>query len=700
MDGDDDDDARSGASASDVDPLDAFMATLKTNDEMKDVTSTTTKRLARDDDDDGDDDDGDDAFERMMTMNAARANAARERRGGDGGELDRDRDSDSDRACEWNDDTANARRTHALPAASTSMTYERFERKTYVAPKELRDLSPAVVTSLRAAMDVRVNGCDDVAPIERFGQALQSGVDVDVLKALKRLGFEKPTPIQAQCLPIALAGWNVLAMAKTGSGKTLAYLLPALAHIARQRPLSKYEGPIALVLAPTRELSSQISNEANKLCKNLRFKCCAIFGGANKTEQFKALRSGAELVVATPGRLIDVLTMKKEATNLNRVVYVALDEADRMMDMGFEKAARSICAAIRVDRQCVMFSATMPSSVKRLCQDVLGVNFATISVGSVGAANADVRQVAHVFADDEAREQWFFTNVRAFVDKGQVLVFVAHKTSADELMSALSTRGIKSASLHGDLDQGERQVAMKAFKSEQAHVLVATDLAARGLDVEAIKTVVNYHPARDIDTHVHRIGRTGRAGALDGCAYTLLTAKDSMKFAQQLAANFEAASQDVSSDLRSLSRGSYKRPRDEYQPTDSSAKFGGRGRGGLGFPGRDAGRFGGAHLSGRGAAPPRLEAMANYSAVPPPQPAMVRVPPPPLPAPPPQSEISDMIAQARAKAQATAAKFQFQPQPPTVAGPPPPATAAATMAAAAAQAIAARFLAAQVRKNE
>ena len=648
----------------DIDPLDAFMAGLAP------VEGARAPTRADEDDDDG--------FERMF----ARGRAAPEaRRRSD----DVDDDDIIASAREYGDDDEHGihrrRAPSELPSSSAASTsYEPFERVAYAPPKELRDAAPEDVARRREELDIRVEGCERIAPIERFGQG---GFDVDTLKALKRCGFEKPTPIQAQGVPTALAGFDVLAMAKTGSGKTLTFILPALSHIARQRALSKNEGPIALILAPTRELTGQISNEVNKICKHLRPRCCAIYGGVSKTEQFKSLRGGAEIVVATPGRLIDVLTMKN-STNLNRVTYLALDEADRMLDMGFEKAVRSICRAIRPDRQCVLFSATMPPSMKRLCRDVLGDAFATITVGHVGAANADVRQVARVFADDAARAQWLFSTLPELIDAGQVLVFVTHKSSADELVHDLSTRGIRSVGLHGDLDQQERYAAMKAFKSESVHVLVATDVAARGLDVESIKTVINYHPARDIATHVHRIGRTGRAGALDGCAYTLLTARDSMRFAQQLAANFEAAAQPVPDDLKALARGSYKRSREEYQGEDRHhATFGGRGRGrgrgGLGFSSdeRQRSTFASPH-AGRGPPPPRREPNEDYSAVPPP----LMPPPPPSLHPPTRADVEDIVARARAKAQAVAATFQ-QPQQP----------AATTAAVAAAQAIAQRLLA-------
>jgi len=692
------------ASDDDVDPLDAFMATL-------DVPASGTRDDARATTTRDDDDDDDDAFGLSMAMLGARA-ATRRATDADADEEEED-DARATTASDDDDDAGDARgrrgrRDSLREVDHAREEYEKFERVTYVAPKELADVD---VGAARAAADARASGgAEDVAPISRFGQG--GALDVDCLRALRRMGYESPTAVQAQCLPVIWSGHDALVMAKTGSGKTLAFLLPAYAQISRQRPLTKREGPIALVLAPTRELASQIANEAHKFTKFgvSGARCCAIFGGVSKRDQFKKLRAGAEIVVATPGRLVDVLCMKN-STTLRRVTYLALDEADRMLDMGFEKIVRSICQAVRPDRQCVMFSATMPAAMQRLARDVLARDAVTVSIGNVGGANEDVRQVVYVFEDDARRAAWLFENLGDAVDEGQAIVFVNHKSSVEELVNELATRGIKAVALHGDLDQAQRQFAMKAFKSEHAHVLVATDVAARGLDVEAIKTVVNFHPARDMSTHVHRIGRTGRAGALDGRAYTLFTARDSAKFAQQLEQNLEAAGQPVPLDLKALARGTYnKRLRSDHGgDAPRHGKVGGRG---LGFtshhrPSAGGGAFGG----GRGGAA-RPAPSADFTAVPPPSqtqqpqapnaaaiiaqarakaeaiakqlqaPAMVSVP-----------NAAAIIAQARAKAEAIAKQLNA-PAMVSVPPPPPPAPVGpAAAAAAAAAAIAARLAA-------
>ena len=651
------------ASDADVDPLDAFMATL---DVPASGTRDETRGATRDDDDD-------DAFEASMAMMGARAATARRATADDDDDDDDDEDDEATADDDDDDDERGdargrgGKRDVLREVDHARVTYEKFVRVTCVAPRAVGDAS--------------------VAPIERFGQG--GALDVDCLRALKRSGYESPTAVQARCLPVIWSGHDAMVMAKTGSGKTLAFLLPAYAQISRQRPLTKREGPIALVLAPTRELASQIASEAHRFTKFgvSGARCCAIFGGVSKRDQFKKLRAGAEIVVATPGRLVDVLCMKN-STNLRRVTYLALDEADRMLDMGFERIVRSICQAVRPDRQCVMFSATMPEAMQRLARDVLARDAVTVSIGNVGGANEDVRQVVHVFEDDARRAAWLFGNLGDAVDEGQAIVFVNHKSSVEELVNELATRRIKAVALHGDLDQAQRQFAMKAFKSEHAHVLVATDVAARGLDVEAIKTVVNFHPARDISTHVHRIGRTGRAGALDGCAITLLTARDSAKFAQQLEQNLEAAGQPVPLDLKALARGTYnKRPRSDHGgDAPRHGKVGGRG---LGFTAHHRPSAGGSPFGGGRGGASRPAPSADFTAV----------PPPPQTQQPQASNAAAIIAQARAKVEAIA-KQLHAPAMVSVPPPPPPASVGpAAAAAAAAAAIAARLAAQAPRPN-
>lgn len=299
-----------------------------------------------------------------------------------------------------------------------------------------------------------------------------------------------------------------------------------LVHILDQPELQKHEGPIGLILAPTRELAHQIYIEAKKFAKVYNIKVSAVYGGASKADQFKELRNGSvEILVATPGRLIDMIKMK--ATNLRRVTYLVLDEADRMLDLGFEPQVRSICNNVRPDRQVLMFSATFPKKIEKLTRDVLHDPI-KIHIGSIGASNSDVIQHVVVLPDDTYKWNWLITHLVQFTVDGSVLVFVGRKAGVEELAQNLQKAGFDCLAMHGDLMQIERDKIIYDFKHLKKKILVCTDVAARGLDIKSVKTVVNYDIARDIDSHVHRIGRTGRAGE-KGTAYTLITQKGKEK---------------------------------------------------------------------------------------------------------------------------------------------------------------------------
>lgn len=264
-------------------------------------------------------------------------------------------------------------------------------------------------------------------------------------------------------------------------------------------------------------------------------------------EQAKALQEGAEIVVCTPGRLID--HVKKKATNLQRVTYLVFDEADRMFDMGFEYQVRSIANHVRPDRQTLLFSATFRKKIERLARDIL-IDPIRIVQGDIGEANEDITQLVEILPSGPEKWSWMSRRLVEFTSTGSVLVFVTKKANAEELATNLRLEDHSLGLLHGDMDQSERNKVITDFKKKAIPILVATDVAARGLDIPSIKTVINYDVARDIDTHTHRIGRTGRAGE-KGVAYTLLTPKDS-NFAGDLVRNLEGANQYVSKELLDL----------------------------------------------------------------------------------------------------------------------------------------------------
>lgn len=384
------------------------------------------------------------------------------------------------------------------------IAYSEFNKDFYEEAPAVAAMTPAQVNEYRRQLGMRVSGFDPPKPVKLFSQC---GFDAPLTAAIAKAGYQQPTAIQAQALPAALSGRDVLGIAKTGSGKTAAFVLPMIVHLMDQPELQKGEGPIGVVVAPTRELAEQIHKETRRFSKPYGLGVCAAFGGLSKHQQFKDLKAGCEVAVCTPGRMIDLIKMK--ACTMKRVTYLVFDEADRMFDMGFEPQVRSIMGQIRPDRQTLLFSATMPRRVERLAADAL-TSPIRITVGEVGAANEDIKQVVEVVYDVAHKQKWLLDRLQGFIDEGDVLVFANQKARVDELCAALQAAGARVASIHGDMDQHTRMTTLNDFKAGQFHALVATDVAARGLDIKSIKTVVNYDAAKDIDTHVHRISRHSR----------------------------------------------------------------------------------------------------------------------------------------------------------------------------------------------
>ncbi|OQR98199.1 DEAD/DEAH box RNA helicase [Achlya hypogyna] len=451
---------------------------------------------------------------------------------------------------DWNRANKNQEMEEIAALDHSKIAYEPF-RKAFYTPSVT--VSPAEALQIRRELDVRVEmppGAADVAPIRSF---MHAGFSRQLLALLMKHGLEAPTPIQSQAFPLALSGRDIIAIAQTGSGKTLAFVLPMMVHIMDQRYLEKDEGPIAIVLSPTRELAHQIYVEAKKF--SMEANCAAIYGGAgNKWDQIQSLKKGAEIVVATPGRLMEHLR-KRVIKSLHRVTYVVLDEADRMFEMGFEAQLRSILGQIRPDRQTLLFSATFRRRIEALARDVL-TQPAKIIVGTVGQANDEIKQVAVVLPNPAAKWNWLIRQLPALVGEGKLLVFVSSKAGVDEVAGNLNSHPIRytCVSIHGDKSQYDRSDALRQFKTAACPILIATDVAARGLDIKDVRNVVNYDAAKSIDTHVHRIGRTGRMGVdgvAPGTAYTLLTPKDA-DFAGHLVNNMDLSRQAVGADLMNL----------------------------------------------------------------------------------------------------------------------------------------------------
>lgn len=418
-----------------------------------------------------------------------------------------------------------------------------FKKSFYVESKVTAKMTNEEVAAFHTENEMTISGDNCLyRPICSFADVT---FDAKFLKSTS--GFSKPTPIQSQCWPILASGRDIIGIAETGSGKTLAFSIPGLIHIAAQPAISpKHPGPRMLVVAPTRELamqSSEVITQAGKQC-GLRSTC--IYGGVPKNEQKKILRSGVHVVVATPGRLKDLL--EERACDLSKVTFVVLDEADRMLDEGFEKDIRKIIGATHLERQIAMFSATWPQSIQKLAHEFL-TDPVKVTIGSDDlAASQNVTQLVEVI-EDRARDARVHTLLQKYHSsrKNRVLLFVLYKKEADRVERMLQQKGWTCVAIHGDRNQAQRTEAVEQFKSGKIPLLIATDVAARGLDIPGVEYVLNYSFPLTIEDYVHRIGRTGRGGK-KGTAHTFFTANDKPR-AGELVNLLRDSNQDVPADL-------------------------------------------------------------------------------------------------------------------------------------------------------
>ena len=341
-----------------------------------------------------------------------------------------------------------------------------------------------------------------------------------ILKAIAETGYTEPTPIQAQAIPEIMAGHDLMASSQTGSGKTAAFILPALNRLATPSALPG-KGPRVLVLTPTRELAQQVCDAATKYGKNMRFKIISILGGMPYPVQNRMLSSHVDILVATPGRLIDHL--ERGRIDFSRLEVLILDEADRMLDMGFVDDVERIAQATPKTRQTLLFSATLDGVVGNLASRLLKApKRITVSAAKDKHENIEQRMM---FADDVAHKNKMLSHLLTDVDMNQALVFTATKRDADSLADRLSAQGLSVAALHGDMNQRERNRTLLNMRNGNVRVLVATDVAARGLDVRGISHVINFDLPKFAEDYVHRIGRTGRAGA-SGIAISFASNRD------------------------------------------------------------------------------------------------------------------------------------------------------------------------------
>jgi ATP-dependent RNA helicase RhlE len=345
------------------------------------------------------------------------------------------------------------------------------------------------------------------------------GLDPRLLEGTRDLGWAETRAIQTAVIPLALAQRDLIACAETGSGKTAAFVVPMLQWLLSHGASTGVGKSRVLVLAPTRELAVQIEDEIHGLAYHTTVTSAAVYGGVEMGAQERALKAGVDIIVATPGRLMD--HMRQQNADLSGIELLVLDEADRMMDMGFWPDVRRIIAALPADRQTLLFSATMPNEVVRDALEITrGASY--VQVGQRSApARSITHKVEHVSAHDKVN--WLIEHLRR--PEGPVLIFMRTKIGADRLARRLASAGVRCTALHADRSQDQRRIAVEGFKGGRYKVLVATDIAARGLDIDAIHTVINYEVPDSADTYVHRVGRTGRSGAV-GRALTLVSSEE------------------------------------------------------------------------------------------------------------------------------------------------------------------------------
>ena len=345
------------------------------------------------------------------------------------------------------------------------------------------------------------------------------GLSEPILRAVLEQGYDTPTPIQAQAIPVVLKGADLLASAQTGTGKTAGFMLPIL-HRLVGKPRAKANHATVLILAPTRELAAQIHESAELYGKYLNLRSAVVFGGVKINPQMQKLRGGVEILIATPGRLMDLF--QQRAIRLDEVETLVLDEADRMLDMGFVHAIKKIMTYLPKSRQTLLFSATFSSEICQMAKEFLK-SPVEISVTPRNATAVTVSQKIHPV--DKARKSALLSHLIRNEDWSQALVFSRTKHGANKLVKLLAIDGIDAQAIHGNKSQSQRTKALSDFKAGKVHVLIATDIAARGIDIDQLPVVVNFDLPDVAEDYVHRIGRTGRAGSVGG-AVSLVSADE------------------------------------------------------------------------------------------------------------------------------------------------------------------------------
>lgn len=467
-----------------------------------------------------------------------------------------------------------ARKKKDIPTVDYSkLDLSSLRKNFWVEPSELSEMTDAELTDLRLELDgIKVSGKGVPKPVQKWSQCALSRRTLDIIDSL---GFDKPTPIQMQAFPAIMSGRDIIGIAKTGSGKTLAFLLPMFRHIKDQEPLRENDGPIGLIMTPTRELATQIHRDCKPFLKSMGLRAVCAYGGAPIKDHIAELKRGAEIVVCTPGRMIDLLAANQgRVTNLRRVTYVVLDEADRMFDMGFEPQVMKILNNMRPDRQNILFSATMPRIMDALAKKILK-DPVEITVGGKSVVAPEITQIVEVREEDKKfiRLLELLGELYDKDEDARSLIFVERQEKADKLLKELLQKGYPCMSIHGGKDQVDRDSTISDFKAGVVPIMIATSVAARGLDVKQLKLVVNYDAPNHLEDYVHRAGRTGRAGN-KGTAVTFVTSEQENS-AYCIAKALEQSGQPIPESMITMQK-AFQEKLKAGKARDSSG-FGGKG---------------------------------------------------------------------------------------------------------------------------
>ncbi|GAA5878863.1 hypothetical protein JCM16303_007210 [Sporobolomyces ruberrimus] len=452
--------------------------------------------------------------------------------------------------------------------------YLPFRKAFYSAPPEVEELTPEEVDVLRLEMDdIKIRGADPPKPATKWSYFGLPAACIDVIKGLE---YVAPTSIQAQAIPAIMSGRDIIGVAKTGSGKTMAFILPMFRHIKDQPPLRPMDGPVAMIMTPTRELATQIYKECKPFLKALGLRASCAYGGMPLKDNIADMKRGSEVIVCTPGRMIELLTTNSgRLINLQRVTYLVLDEADRMFDMGFEPQVMKIIGQIRPDRQTVLFSATFPRQMEALARKVLRRPL-EITVGGRSVVADTITQFVEVRPEESKFNRMLELLGKLFNEEedARALVFVERQESADKLFVELKNKNYTCMPLHGGREQVDRDQTIVDFKNGSCPIVIATSVAARGLDVKQLKMVIQYDVPNHMEDYVHRAGRTGRAGNKGTCV-TFVTPEQE-RYSVDILKALQASNAEVPAELKTMAEAFAEKVKAGKEKASGSG-FGGKG---------------------------------------------------------------------------------------------------------------------------